>query len=568
MQSDKTILLEVNNPYYELCRNYLIRFAELLKSPEHIHTYKITNLSLWNASAIGLTPETVITWLETYSRYPIRDNVTKDIRAIMNLYGRLKLKKYQDDLVLESEEPLIIQALLQEKNLRPFILGQLSETALIIDPSYRGHIKQLLVKLQYPAEDLAGYKEGEYFPIELRAISSHDNHPFTLRKYQQEATDAFYHEGKVTGGSGTIVLPCGAGKTIIGIGIMDKIKTNTLIICTSIVAVHQWKTELEDKTTINPADIGEFHGEKKEIKPITITTYQILTYSPPNSNNYPHFQVFSERNWGLIIYDEVHLLPAPVFRITAELQATRRLGLTATLIREDKREPDIFSLIGPKKYDLPWKDLEEQGWIAPAICFEIRVSLPKEIKFEYYAAEPAGKYRIAAENPEKRALLADIVSFHQRKGHRILIIGSYIRQLKAVAEQLNAVFIHGKTKTATRLLVFEKFKTGALTTLVISKVGNFAVDLPDANVLIQISGTFGSRQEEAQRLGRILRPRNNKIAYFYTLVTKETHDQKFAANRQLFLTEQGYRYYILESFQEILKTLSKLPQKNLHQLVI
>ncbi len=564
VQSDKTVLLEVNNPLYPEARDLLARFAELDKSPEYVHTYRITPLSLWNAAAAGMTAEEILEGLDRFSKYPLPDNVRVDIIDAIARYGRLKLVRGEDgrELHLISDDPLLILEVSRHKRLKPYILRQLDERTLVVDPARRGHIKQALVRIGYPAEDLAGYVEGAplHFQLRDRTLSGQ---PFRLRHYQQAAVDIFWAGGTERGGSGVIVMPCGAGKTMVGIGVMEKVQANTLILTTGSVAARQWKRELLDKTTLTEDQIGEYSGQKKEIRPVTIATYQILTTRKrgtkgkglPLEEEFPHFGLFNENDWGLIIYDEVHLLPAPVFRITAEIQARRRLGLTATLVREDGLETDVFSLIGPKKYDVPWKDLEKEGWIAPAVCYEIRVRMPDDWRMLYATAERREKYRIAATNPVKMRIIDALVEHH--KGDRILIIGMYLDQLEKVATLFNAPLITGKTKIREREKLFEQFRRGEIDLLVLSKVGNFSIDLPDANVAIQISGTFGSRQEEAQRLGRILRPKKDGgQAYFYTIVSRDSVDQEYSANRQLFLTEQGYEYRILYD-SEIPEALEK-----------
>lgn len=542
VQSDRSILLEVDHPLHAEARDALAQFAEIEKSPEHIHTYRISPLSLWNASAAGLAPDYVVELLAQFSKYDIPANIITDIHDYMKRYGRLKLLQEAGQLLLQSPDPSLMTEIAHHKRVQPYLLGQINAHTLRIDPARRGHIKQALIHIGFPAEDLAGYSEGTTLPVELRERTANDK-PFSMRAYQEASVNAFYLDGSPGGGCGVIVLPCGAGKTIVGIGTIATLQRSTLILTPNTVAVRQWIAELLDKTTIQSDQIGEYTGERKEIRPITVSTYQILTYRPTEESDFPHFSLFTSQDWGLIIYDEVHLLPAPVFRITAEIQAKRRLGLTATLVREDGREADVFSLIGPKRYDVPWRDLEKQGWIATAECHEIRVSLREDERMEYAVAEEREKYRIAAENPIKLDIVHRLVSKHQ--DDQVLIIGQYIDQLKALAELLNAPLITGRTSNGQREKLYEQFRRGDLKCLVVSKVANFAIDLPDANVAIQVSGTFGSRQEEAQRLGRILRPKvDGGFAYFYSIVTRDTRDQDFSANRQLFLTEQGYRYLI------------------------
>ena len=446
-------------------------------------------------------------------------------------------------LLLVSDDRPLIAEIARHKRMQPFIIRQADDLTLQVDATQRGHVKLVLVQIGYPAEDLAGYVTGAELSFRLLPVTNSDQ-PFSLRQYQQEAVDVFYARGQVSGGSGVIVLPCGAGKTMIGMGVMEKLQTATLILTPSTVAVRQWIDELLDKTDLSPDDIGEYSGLVKEIRPVTISTYQILTYRKRRTDTFPHFKLFNERNWGLIIYDEVHLLPAPVFRITAEIQSRRRLGLTATLIREDGRETDVFSLIGPKKYDVPWKDLEKQGWIASAECHEIRLPLPDDLRMEYAVADQRKKFRLSAENPAKLKIIKQLLIKHRED--TVLVMGTYLDQLHEIAEAVGAPLITGKTPVRERRKLFEQIRQGELGILVVSKVANFSIDLPDVNVAIQVSGTFGSRQEEAQRLGRILRPKKHGLlAHFYTLVTRDTRDQEFAARRQLFLTEEGYRYEIL-----------------------
>jgi DNA excision repair protein ERCC-3 len=543
VQSDKSVLLEVNNDHYEEARDWLARFAELEKSPEHIHTYRITPLSLWNAASSGLAGQDIVSALEEYSKYDLPGNVRVDIYDYISRYGRVKLIMRDDALLLVSDDTPLLVEINRHKRMLPFIIRQVDDLSLQVDASQRGHIKQVLVQIGYPAEDLAGYVDGAELPFHLLPVT-HSGQPFGLRAYQQQSVEVFYARGEASGGSGVIVLPCGAGKTMVGMGVMEKLQTATLILTPSTVAVRQWITELLDKTDLSSDDIGEYSGLVKEIRPVTITTYQILTHRKRRADDFPHFKLFNERDWGLIIYDEVHLLPAPVFRITSEIQARRRLGLTATLIREDGRETDVFSLIGPKKYDVPWKDLEKQGWIATAECHEIRIPLPDEIRMEYALADQRNKFRIATENPDKLKIVRQLLVKHRED--TVLIMGTYLDQLYEIADAIGAPLITGKTPVRERQKLFDQIRQGEISKLVVSKVANFSIDLPDVNVAIQVSGTFGSRQEEAQRLGRILRPKKyGLLAHFYALVTRDTRDQEFAAKRQLFLTEEGYRYEIL-----------------------
>ena len=542
VQSDRTVLVEVDNVHYEAARDELARFAELEKSPEHIHTYRITPLSLWNAAAAGMQAEQMLDALNRYTKYDVPQNITIEIADYVSRYGRVKLMKHDEGLVLYAEDHALIAEIAHTQFVKSMLGDQIDANTIRVPPNLRGHVKQALIKIGFPVEDLAGYVQGTHLEILPLPVTG-SGAPFNLRDYQQEAADVFYAAGGVEGGSGVVVLPCGSGKTIVGLGAMFKTQCHTLILATNTVAVRQWIDELLDKTAISADDVGEYTGARKEIRPVTITTYQILTYRRRKSDDFVHMGIFSEMNWGLIIYDEVHLLPAPVFRMTAEIQARRRLGLTATLVREDGREDDVFSLIGPKKYDVPWRDLEKQGWIATAECTEIRVELAGRLKMEYAVAGARQKFRIASENPDKFAVVRRLIGRHE--DDQILVIGQYIDQLKAVAAQLDAPIITGKTSILERQKLYGQFRRGAIKRLIVSKVANFSIDLPDANVAIQISGTFGSRQEEAQRLGRILRPkRDGSIAHFYSLVTRDSRDQEFAINRQLFLTEQGYRYTI------------------------
>ena len=560
VQSDRTILLEVDHPQHAEARDALAQFAELEKSPEHIHTYRLSPLSLWNAAAGGMNAQTILELLARYSKYDIPSNIVVDIREYVSRYGRIKLIREGDALLLTSSDVALIAEIMHHRRTQPFLLRQLNSHTIQVNASRRGHIKQALIHIGFPAEDLAGYTDGSPISMKLRTITAAGKE-FQPRAYQYGASAAFYAAGAPSGGSGVVVLPCGAGKTIVGLATIADIQRATLILSTNTVAVRQWIQEFLDKTDIPPEMIGEYTGDRKEIRPITVSTYQILTYRRPSSKEqadgevpaeeeYPHFSLFNSYDWGLIVYDEVHLLPAPVFRMTAEIQARRRLGLTATLVREDGREADVFSLIGPKKYDVPWRELERQGWIATAECHEIRLGMTEDEQLNYAVADEREKYRIAAETPEKLHVARFLVERHQ--DDQVLIIGQYIDQLKLLAEDLEAPLLTGKTPNKQREKLYEQFRQGEIKRLVVSKVANFAIDLPDANVAIQVSGTFGSRQEEAQRLGRILRPKQDGgLAYFYSIVTRDTRDQEFSANRQLFLTEQGYRY-VIEDAEEML----------------
>ena len=551
VQSDRSVLLEVHNPLYEEARDTLAVFAELEKSPEYMHTYRITPLSLWNAASSGVTVTDVLTGLEQYSKFPLPEAVRTEIQQLMGRYGLVKLIREGEQLFLVAEDPVILLEIIRHKEVKPLLVegakDDASQTSLLtsieIMPDARGQLKQLLFKLSYPVEDLAGYVEGTNLPIDWRAETPEVD-PFVLRAYQQDAVEAFHQQGSVRGGSGVLVLPCGAGKTVIGMGVMVELQCETLILTTNNSAVKQWLRELADKTTLEATQMGEYTGEKKEICPVTVATYQILTHRSSTAADFSHFHLFNEKNWGLIIYDEVHLLPAPVFRATADLQAKRRLGLTATLVREDGKEEEVFSLIGPKKVDVPWRLLEAQGWIANAQCTEWRISMSKSRRMDYALAEEKEKFRLAAENPRKLERVLELLEQHH--DDLVLVIGQYVRQLEMLSRELNAPIITGKTPQRERDRLYEEFRSGRLRRLVVSKVANFAIDLPDANVAIQVSGTFGSRQEEAQRLGRILRPKQGDgKAYFYSLVSKDTKEQEFAMHRQLFLTEQGYAYKIM-----------------------
>jgi len=625
IQGDGTILLEVENDSYSECRDWLSRFAELVKSPEHIHTYKITPIAIWNAAASGLKSQKVLDVLVTFSKYPIPQNIVTDIRDWFSRYGKIKLEKITDEkrndvqsvnientsskinshysnvnlLVLSSFDDILITEIYNNNSINKYVLNKLNSNNLLIDAEYRGRIKNALIKIGYPVEDLVGYVTGDPLPIKLRDKIASTGEKFCLRRYQYEASEAFYVSGSERGGSGVVVMPCGAGKTIVGIDIISKICQETLIIGSSTVGVRQWIRELVEKSFIDRKMIGEYTGDLKEVRPITVTTYQCLTYHSTKTqdkkreketlheieeknnidsrseivnytsdiidnnatnnrygNNdykiheqriYPHLEIFKAKNWGLIIYDEVHLLPAPVFRMTADIQAKRRLGLTATLVREDSMEDDVFSLIGPKKFDSPWKELERQGWIAEASCYEIRVGMDYDYRMKYATSPLRIKYRVAAENSRKINVVKHLVSEHEGVDS-ILVIGDYIDQLTQISSLINAPIITGKTPNSDRERLYSLFRNGEIKLLVVSKVANYAIDLPDANVAIQVSGTFGSRQEEAQRLGRILRPKKpNKQAYFYTIVSKDTVDQEYASKRQLFLTERGYKYTIIDS---------------------
>jgi DNA excision repair protein ERCC-3 len=534
VQSDKTLLLEVDHPDATVCRMAIAPFAELERSPEHVHTYRLTPLGLWNARAAGHDAESVVDALLRFSRYPVPHALLVDVAETMDRYGRLQLVNDPAyGLVLRASDRAVLVEVARSKKLAGMLGAPIDPDTIAVHPSERGRLKQGLLKLGWPAEDLAGYVDGEAHPIDLREEG------WKLRDYQRIAVEQFW-----AGGSGVVVLPCGAGKTLVGAAAMAQAGATTLILVTNTVAGRQWKRELMARTSLTEAEIGEYSGERKEIRPVTIATYQILTTR--RGGVYPHLDVFGARDWGLVVYDEVHLLPAPIFRFTADLQARRRLGLTATLVREDGREGDVFSLIGPKRYDAPWKDIESQGWIAPAECIEVRVTLTDAERMAYATAEPEERYRVAATARTKLPVVRKLVERHP--GEQTLVIGAYIDQLHQLAEFLDAPIVQGATTNKERERLFDAFRAGEIPTLVISKVGNFSIDLPEAAVAIQVSGTFGSRQEEAQRLGRVLRPKSDgRQAHFYTVVARDTIDTEYAAHRQRFLAEQGYAYTIVDA---------------------
>ena len=540
VQSDKTLLLEIDHPDAQACRMAIAPFAELERSPEHVHTYRLTPLGLWNARAAGHDAEGVVDSLLRFSRYPVPHALLVDVAETMDRYGRLQLANHPTHgLVLRALDRMVLIEVAKSKKLAGMLGNKVDDDTLIVHPSERGRLKQGLLKLGWPAEDLAGYVDGEAHAIEL-AEQGKDGRPgWTLRSYQREAVEHFW-----AGGSGVVVLPCGAGKTLVGAAAMAQVKATTLILVTNTVAARQWKRELVARTSLTEEEIGEYSGERKEIRPVTIATYQVLTAR--RGGAFTHLDLFGARDWGLVIYDEVHLLPAPIFRFTADLQARRRLGLTATLVREDGREGDVFSLIGPKRYDAPWKDIESQGWIAPADCTEVRVTLTDAERMTYATAEPEERYRMAASARTKLPVVKALVDRH--RGNQVLVIGGYIDQLQQLGEFLGAPIVQGSTTNKERERLFDAFRSGEVSTLVISKVGNFSIDLPEAAVAIQVSGTFGSRQEEAQRLGRVLRPKaDGRQAHFYTVVSRDTIDTEYAAHRQRFLAEQGYAYTIVDA---------------------
>jgi DNA excision repair protein ERCC-3 len=534
VQSDKTLLLEVDHPQAAEARKAIAPFAELERSPEHIHTYRLTPLGLWNARAAGHDAEQVVDALLAHSRYAVPHALLVDIAETMSRYGRLRLDKHPTHgLVLSSVDRPVFEEVLRSKKIAGMVGERLDDDSVVVHPSQRGNLKQALLKLGWPAEDWAGYVDGEAHAIAL------DETDWTLRDYQRDAAQSFWD-----GGSGVVVLPCGAGKTLVGAAAMALAQATTLILVTNTVSARQWKSELIKRTSLTEDEIGEYSGARKEIRPVTIATYQVLTLR--RKGVYPHLDLLDARDWGLIVYDEVHLLPAPIFRMTANLQARRRIGLTATLVREDGREGDVFSLIGPKRYDTPWKDIEAQGWIAPADCVEVRVTLPEGERLAYATAEPEERYRLASCTFAKTKLAERLVEKH--RGEPTLVIGQYLDQLDELAEHLDAPVIKGDTPVKERERLYEAFRSGEIELLVVSKVANFSVDLPEAAVAIQVSGSFGSRQEEAQRLGRLLRPKSDgRTARFYAIVSRDTVDADFAQNRQRFLAEQGYAYRIIDA---------------------
>ena len=537
VQSDKTILLEVDHEQAEEARRAIAPFAELERAPEHMHTYRVTPLALWNARAAGHDAEQVVDALIRFSRYPVPQALLIDVAETMDRYGRLRLERDGEQLVLVTTDKPVLEEVLRHKKIQPLVGQRLDDLTVAVHNSERGAIKQQLIKVGWPADDLAGYVDGEAHPIDL----SHDG--WELRPYQQQAVDGFWH-----GGSGVVVLPCGAGKTLVGAGAMAEAKATTLILVTNTVSARQWRDELLARTSLTEDEIGEYSGSRKEIRPVTIATYQVLTVK--RKGVYPHLDLLDARDWGLVVYDEVHLLPAPIFRMTADLQARRRLGLTATLVREDGRESDVFSLIGPKRYDAPWKDIEAQGYIAPADCVEVRVTLSESERMAYATAEAEDRYRLSSCAPVKDGVVERIVEQH--RGAPTLVIGQYLDQLEGLAERLGADLITGETPVAQRQKLFQAFRDGEISLLVVSKVANFSIDLPEASVAVQVSGTFGSRQEEAQRLGRVLRPKGDgRTAHFYTVVTRDTVDAEFAAHRQRFLAEQGYAYRIVDAEDDL-----------------
>ncbi len=567
--------MDIHDPEANEARFALIPFAELEKSPEHLHTYRLTPLSLWNAAGVGLSADSIMKTLTGFSRFKVPDSILVWMKETMGRYGKIKLlplekpqeekngienktdieesgenqadgikheTPYAEFLRLKPENALIFKELKSSKILLKYLIEDPDEeNSFLISLLNRGTVKQALLKQGWPVQDEVPLRDGEPLDISLKEKTS-SGAEFEIRDYQRDAASSFVGDKSAGTGFGTIVLPCGSGKTIVGMLTMSLLKTSTLILTPNVAAVYQWRRELLDKTNIKDEDIGLYTGEVKEIRPVTIATYQVLTWRPNTDAAFPHFKIFRERAWGLIIYDEVHLLPAPVFRITAELQVIRRLGLTATLVREDGCEGDVFSLVGPKRFDVPWKDLEQKGWIAKAYCTEIRVNIAPSKEIEYAVGTTREKHRIASENPAKLEIVKKLLTKH--KENQILIIGQYLSQLETIAKEINAPLITGKNTNAERELLYDSFRKGEINVLVVSKVANFAIDLPDASVAIQVSGVFGSRQEEAQRLGRILRPKECD-SHFYSIVTRQTIEEGFAEKRQKFLAEQGYDYSIL-----------------------
>lgn len=589
VQGDRTILLDVHAPLANECRNELIPFAELERSPEHLHTYRLTPLSLWNAASAGFTAEDAVSVLKKYAKYDIPQSVCVWIKEVSGRFGMVRIipgpkevVPLSGDFFSEEQKKVVPEQYLYlvVKNEKIFLeLGAIKSFQTLLTPckidfsvpslphdltenekkfsfilklTDRGTVKQLLLKYMWPCKDEVPLEDGESLQINLRDVTK-SGKKFEIRGYQKDAAQALIGDKGPGTGFGTIVLPCGAGKTIVGMQIMQMLKTNTLIITTNISAVHQWINELLDKTDLQAEQIAEYTGESKTIKPVTVATYQILTWRPEKDGPYPHFSIFRERKWGLIIYDEVHTLPAPVFRVAAELQTVRRVGLTATLVREDGLEGFVFSLVGPKRFDVPWKELEHSGWISEAECVEVRLDLPSDKEIQYAVASQREKYRIASENPVKDSVVLQLVN--RLSEDKILVIGQYLSQLEKLSSLLSAPIITGKTPTSERDRIYNQFRNGEIKVLVVSKVANFAIDLPDASVAIQVSGTFGSRQEEAQRLGRILRPKD-RTSRFFTLITRNTVEEEFGSNRQKFLAEQGYSYKIIQykdesSFQSL-----------------
>ena len=545
VQGVDTLLLEVASPRFEEARSRLLAFAELIKAPEHVHTYRMTALSIWNARSAGITVDDIIATLHEFSRYAVPDATLVEITTHASRFGKLRLLAGDDGLVLESRDDESLEIARRNRDVSKWLGDRTGRRTFQVDAERRGLLKLALVRAGFPPDDEAGYTAGTPLAFELRD-TTREGLPFRLRDYQDEAARAFEDIRHSAGGSGVIVLPCGAGKTIVGLACMHALQTTTLILCTSVTAAKQWIAETLDKTTLTEEQIGIYAGPGRALRPLTVATYQMLTHRRRRDEPMVNLEVFDRADWGLIIYDEVHLLPAPVFQITAALQARRRLGLTATLVREDGHEEDVFALIGPKKAEVPWRELERQGWVATAHCTEVRLPLPAPLRLEYAAASPRQQFPIAAQNPDKRALVRALLSLH--RDDRVLVMAMYVDQIKALAGELDIPVLTGSSTQKRRDALFQAFRDGQIRCLAVSKIGSLAIDLPDANVAIQISGTFGSRQEEAQRLGRILRPKSNGTqAHFYSLVSAATVEQEFAMNRQRFLCEQGYEYAIVDA---------------------
>lgn len=543
VQSDCSLLLELHSPRATKAREAIAPFAELVKSPEHVHTYRLTPLSIWNARAAGLAADAMVAALHEHARYPVPENVDQTVLDLAGRFGRVVITRDNGMLRCACGDEVLAELLSRDREAGKYLGERIDGTSFRVEPGYRGVLKQALVSAGYPAEDLAGYVSGTALEVSLRERTISGT-AFRVREYQRQAAESFHAAGSARGGSGVIMLPCGAGKTIVGLAAMAMVGQTTLVLTTSLTSVKQWRREITDKTSLRSDEIAEYTGEQKCTGPVTLTTYQILTWRPDRASDFPHLELFRARSWGLIIYDEVHLLPAPVFRATADLQARRRLGLTATLVREDNREADVFALIGPKRFVVPWRDLEGQNWIANATCVEERIPMTQELRMEYALANRRAQFRIAAENPAKIDRLRQLLEQHDQG--RVLVIGEYIAQVDAIAREISAPLVTGKTPQAERERIYDRFRRGELRCIVLSRVGNFAIDLPDADVLIQVSGMFDWRQEEAQRLGRILRPKaDGRAAHFFTLVSHDTREEEFAHHRKLFLTEQGYSYQIV-----------------------
>lgn len=538
VQSDRTMLLDVHSPNANSCRDEIMAFSELVKAPEHIHTYAISAISLWNAKSAGLSTEDILVRLGRWSKFAVPQTVENYIQDVSSRFGKLILEPCleEDYYRLRITDPFIAKAVQANQKVSKMLVPTLDDVSnsFRIHRYNRGDAKLALIKLGYPVDDRIPLVKSEHVAITMSC---------KLRDYQENAVRALLGDLGPGTGYGTIVMPCGSGKTVVGMKIMEALQTRTLILCPNVVAVHQWINEIKSKTNLSDDMVGEYSGERKEIRPITVCTYQVLTYRANKDGDFEHMKVIEAGNWGLVIYDEVHMLPAPVFKITAELQSVYRAGLTATLIREDGKEDDVFSLVGPKRFDIPWTDLSQKGWIASAYCVEVRVPLKEDLALPYAIANRREKYKLASTNDAKNSVVDSLLEKH--KGESIIIIGQYLDQLKDLQKRLGFPMITGSTSNSKRDELYSRFKEGLDKVIIVSKVANFAIDLPDASVAIQISGTFGSRQEEAQRLGRILRPKRNPC-FFYSLVSKYTVEEEFSANRQKFLVEQGYHYVVEE----------------------